>query len=234
MSFEYDENIYNGNAASQIVPYLVNHLKVQSVLDVGCGIGTWLAAFAEKGIEDIVGIDAEFPKKRFVLSKEKFLEMDLNNSFDLNRKFDIAICLELVEHLSDKASENIVSSLVKHSDVILFSAAIPYQGGQNHINEQWVGYWVEKFNDHGYRFYDGLRGSFWNNDLVDWWYKQNIFLISKNDLDSPFFLSSDQIVHPYPYERNSKELNNILSGQIGFRYLMSIVIKYLKSRVGLK
>ena len=97
-----------------------------------------------------------------------------------------------------------------------------------------LGYWVEKFDDYGYRFYDGLRGRFWNNDLVDWWYKQNIFLISKNDLESPFFLSSDQIVHPYPYERNSKELNNILSGQIGFRYLISIVIKYLKSRVRLK
>ncbi len=231
MSFEYDEKLYNEKAASQIVPFLLDHLKIQSVLDVGCGIGTWLSAFSEMGIEDLLGIDAEFPTGRFILSRDKFLEMDLNDSFDLERKYDIALCLELVEHLSDKASANIVGSLVKHAEVILFSAAIPYQGGQNHINEQWVDYWVDRFAVHGYKFYDGLRSHFWNNDQVDWWYKQNIFLVSKIDLDLPFFESSNQIVHPYPYNRNSKELSNILSGQIGFRYLMSIVFKYIRSRL---
>jgi SAM-dependent methyltransferase len=231
MSFEYNQNIYNRKASDQIVPFLLRHLKIKSVLDVGCGLGTWLSAFVEHGINDLIGLDGGYAKKYFLLSENRFLEWDLNQPFNLDKKFDLAVCLEVAEHLHENSGVNLVSSLVKHADTILFSAAIPYQGGQNHINEQWVKYWVKKFEFHGYKFYDGLRDHFWDNKEVDWWYKQNIFIVSKIELSLPFFQSDKQLVHPYPYERNSKELNNIFTGRIGFRYLMSIIFNFVKARL---
>ena len=152
----------------------------RGIIDVGCGNGSWLSAVKELGVKEVLGIDGIYVgDKEIKVDKSEFLKKDLTIGFDLKKRFDLAISLEVAEHLPENKSDTIVDILVKHSDVILFSAAIPGQGGQYHFNEQWPEYWNKKFRDRGYVAYDILRDQFWDNDNVFWWYKQNILLSSQ-------------------------------------------------------
>ena len=115
----------------------------------------------------------------------------------INRRFDLAICLEVAEHLSPDIGIHLVKLLTNLSDVILFSAAVPHQGGINHINEQWAEYWQEIFAEHGYEYYDVIRPKIWNNKNVKWWYKQNSFLVvKKNTFDFEPTKNIHNLIHP--------------------------------------
>jgi len=80
-----------------------------------------------------------------------------------------------------ESSDLFIKSLVNHSNFVLFSAAIPNQGGTYHINEQWQDYWVEKFKNNNFLPVDFLRNKLWAKKEIDWWYKQNIILFVKKD-----------------------------------------------------
>jgi hypothetical protein len=88
----------------------------------------------------------------------------------------LAISLEVAEHLPENAADDFVASLVRLAPIVLFSAAAPYQGGQNHVNEQWPGYWAERFAARNYLPVDCIRRRVWENPEVEWWYAQNTFL----------------------------------------------------------
>lgn len=183
--------IYNGkfydnqekgslNSAKEILPFIMDILEPQSVIDVGCGVGTWLSVFKELGVNDIVGIDGEWvDKERLYIPQENFSVSDLEDPIQINRKFDLTISLEVAEHLSAEKADNFVKYLVSKSPAILFSAAIPFQGGTNHINEQWPEYWIEIFKKYDYQVIDCIRGTNWWNNNIDFWYIQNIFLFIK-------------------------------------------------------
>ena len=97
----------------------------------------------------------------------------------------MAISLEVAEHVDKKFSEVFVDNLVRHSDVVLFSAAIPYQGGFRHVNEQWQSYWASLFEARGFTSYDLFRSQIWNDHNIHFWYKQNTILyINKNNVDT--------------------------------------------------
>jgi len=150
----------------------------KSVIDIGCGIGTWLSVFKENNVLEFIGVDGGYvDKSKLMIPLDRFISADLRLPFRYPKRFDLAISLEVAEHLPSESSEPFVDTLVNLSDVILFSAAVPGQGGQNHINEQWVNYWQEKFSRRGYIFYDDLRPVIWWNSNIEWWYKQNIFLV---------------------------------------------------------
>ena len=96
----------------------------------------------------------------------------------------MAISLEVAEHVDKKFSEVFVDNLVRHSDVVLFSAAIPFQGGFRHINEQWQSYWANLFEDRGFLNYDLFRNQIWNDNDIHFWYKQNMIMyINSNNFD---------------------------------------------------
>ena len=88
--------------------------------------------------------------------------------------------LEVGEHLSPARADSFVEDLTRLSDVILFSAAIPAQGGTNHVNEQWQSYWAEKFSRRGYVTVDCIRPKIWANSAADICYRQNILLYVKS------------------------------------------------------
>lgn len=179
----YKKNIlYTTKSAKEIVPEIINLINPKSVLDVGCAYGVWLIEFYKNGVKSFLGIDNFKPvSKLLLIPSDKFLQKDLNKSFDLKKIFDLVICLEVAEHLLKKSAKTLVGSLVKHSNVIIFSAAIPFQGGYKHINEQWPEYWVKLFSKHNYIVIDCLRNLFWNNPKVDYWYSQNILLFVKKE-----------------------------------------------------
>jgi SAM-dependent methyltransferase len=164
-------------SAQRIVPLVLDLVPARSVLDVGCATGHFLRAFAEAGIDDFLGIDGDYvPRHQLAIDERRFRAVDLAAGFDLGRRFDLVISLEVAEHLPRASADRFVASLARHGSTILFSAAIPFQGGDGHLNEQWPSYWAERFERHGYRAYDVVRPALWGMPEVEWWYRQNAVL----------------------------------------------------------
>jgi SAM-dependent methyltransferase len=162
---------------------LVNALvQPTSVVDVGCGIGTWLKAFAECGVDNYLGLDGDYvPRNKLLIEASRFQPVDLTNPPDLNRKFDLAVCLEVGEHLPARSAPRLVTSLTTFAPCVLFSAALPGQGGTHHINEQWPAFWQRLFAAREFVRLDPIRPQVWRNRSVEWWYKQNIYLYCHKD-----------------------------------------------------
>ena len=132
------------------MPELIRLYKPRSVADVGCGLGTWLKVFITNGVTDVVGYDgAHLNMNKVVIEKELIVTSDLEKPIVANRKFDLVISLEVAEHISLQNAQSFVNSLCGLGETVVFSAAIPQQGGQNHINEQWPEYWQKLFAKNG-------------------------------------------------------------------------------------
>lgn len=170
-------------SADRILDIVAEYLQPASVLDVGCGLGTWIAALQSRGITDVRGIDGPWLDPKDAVCDPSVLQVaDLEAPFDLNRRFDLVVCLEVAEHLSSAAAERFVESLVRHSSAVLFSAAIPFQGGHHHVNERFLSYWVTLFGKHAFQPLDIVRGRIWHDQQVHWWLRQNVVLFAHKDL----------------------------------------------------
>lgn len=177
INYIHTEDIHNTNAAQEVLPFIFELLAPSSVVDVGCGTGSWLKVAKDLGAKAVLGIDGvQVGDHMLCIESDEFLKRDLSGEVLLSAKYDLAICLEVAEHLPENAADTIVSTLTQAGDIVLFSAAIPGQGGQEHLNEQLPGYWQDKFEKHGYFPVDILRGKFWENNRIDWWYRQNMLL----------------------------------------------------------
>src|SRR6266516_1334201 len=167
-------------SAAEILPIIIELLKPSSIVDIGCGSGHWLAAAAELGVTDILGIDGNWVKKtQLAIPSEKFIAHDLSTTLNLDRRFDLTLSLEVAEHLPQSAAGTFVQNLCSAADTVMFSAAIPGQGGRHHVNEQWPGYWADLFQGCGYQCYDVLRSRIWNNPCIAWYYAQNCMIFSR-------------------------------------------------------
>ncbi len=166
-------------SAQVIVPLVLDLLQPRSIVDVGCGDGTWLAVFRRFGIQDLLGIDGEYIDRSILqIPEELFQTADLSRPLVLPRKFDLAVSLEVAEHIPQGCATGFVESLTRLAPVILFSAAIPFQGGVRHVNEQWPDKWAELFKHHDFLPIDFIRKRIWKNDEVEWWYAQNILVFA--------------------------------------------------------
>jgi SAM-dependent methyltransferase len=164
-------------SASKILNLLFDMHRPASILDVGCGLGIWLSVAQSLGVEHIQGVEGPWlDPKNLRIDPARLMSRDLENPFDLNRRYDLVISLEVAEHLRPDRAAGFVENLIRHGDTILFSAAIPYQGGHNHLNEQWPAYWAELFQSQGYRCLDVIRPIIWEDKEIFWHLRQNILL----------------------------------------------------------
>lgn len=178
---EYDKRFYDTirpgcqQSATAVAPAFLRLLRPwepSSVLDVGCGEGWWAHAFVTMGVERAVGLDVGD-----VASPAPDVERhtcDLTKPWPVTEGFDLAVSLEVAEHLPESAADGFVASLCAAAPVVLFSAAIPRQGGTGHVNCQPPSYWAEKFAAHGYECNDRLRQIVWEWTSVEPWYRNNI------------------------------------------------------------
>jgi SAM-dependent methyltransferase len=193
----------NQASARVILQLLFERYVPKSVLDVGCGIGNWLSVAREMGVDVIRGVDGPWlDRSQLVVEPDLVSIADLESPLNLDHRFDLAICLETAEHLPSTAADTLVESLVRHAPAVLFSAAIPYQRGPNHVNEQWPNYWAEKFSRFRYCPLDFIRYPIWYESQVLWWYRQNVMLYVDYDwcASQPLLFREGQIqnLRTYP------------------------------------
>lgn len=242
--YKHIDQTHNKNAATAILPKVLEIVHPKSVIDVGCGTGSFLSVCKDLGIENLLGIDGKWlDKTRLYVDPNIIIEKDLCQEIVLNRKFDLAISLEVAEHLPEDFSDIFVTSLTNLSDVILFSAALPGQGGQNHLNEQWIDYWVEKFEKKNFSFYDVFRFQFWDNPSVDFWYSQNMFLVIKegtNNFNLQKVTNPKSIVHPELFKLNRRmeedlalKYREIVWGEKAVGYYLKLLIKSILLRLNI-
>jgi SAM-dependent methyltransferase len=240
----HDESVHNFTAAREIVPFVIDLIKPDSVVDVGCGTGTWLKVFEENNVSDFLGIDGAYVNKAGLKVKlDSFVEHDLETPYTTSRNFDLVISLEVAEHLEEQSADIFIRTLVGLGDTVIFSAAIPNQGGQNHLNEREPAYWISKFKKEGYKCYDVVRPVFWDNEKVDCWYRQNILLFTNNSvveekLKSFRTFSNAHLVHPEllkikegslnetyrKYNWIHGENNRIVNSQKSFKFYVQLVL----------
>lgn len=164
-------------SAAVILPIVLDRLRPRSVVDVGCGIGTWLAECLHLGVAEVVGLDGDHvDPTRLEIPGAAFRPTDLEQRIHQDRAFDLAVSVEVAEHLDPARADSFVADLTRLAPVVCFGAAIPGQGGVHHVNEQWPGYWVERFADQGFTAIDCLRPAVWDVPACAHWYAQNTLL----------------------------------------------------------
>ena len=182
VSMTYDDIFYFENRAGSvmsaraILSTLLPHLDCRSMVDFGCGTGTWLWVAHGFGVESIRGLDGDYvPPRQLMIPQDCFCAVDLEEPVVLEKKYDLAISMEVAEHLHKESADTFVESLCNAADTILFSAAHPGQGGDGHINEQPMTYWTSKFGKHGFLPVE-IRQLFEGNEDIESWYRENIVL----------------------------------------------------------
>ena len=184
MSIDYDHtrNAHSVLGPEKAMPFVLECAGgPRSIVDFGCGVGTWLRAANQAGVTDVLGVDGvPIQPQQLLISEALFLCRSLHEPVDVGRRFDCAFCLEVGEHLDRDRADVIVDSLVRHADTVVFSAACPGQRGQHHVNCQWPDWWQSRFNAMGYACDDTVRRSLWDVREVEPWYRQNMFIARKD------------------------------------------------------
>ena len=188
-SRSYDVDFYASKrrqvttTAESVVPLLLDWLEPASVVDVGCGTGEWLATFQQLGVGDVVGVDGDWvPRTDLHIPPDRFISHDLRQPLHLERTFDLAITLETAEHLPAESATIFVDSLVRLAPAVVFSAAIPFQLGTDHLNPQWPSYWASLFAAHEYEAIDSIRPLIWERPDIPYWYAPTMILFVRRDL----------------------------------------------------
>lgn len=188
----------------------------------------------ERGVGDFMGVDGvDMHPDQLLFPSDKFLRVDLSAPIDLGRRFAVAFCLEVGEHLPADVASVLVRSLTKHADTVLFSAACPSQVGQHHVNGQWPDYWQALFNSFGFECEDSARWAIWNDSRIEVWYRQNIFVArqSRSAGNEPRIRA---VIHPEMHhsmnptvEQNyfASHLYQIENGRMPFNWYFKTLIR---------
>lgn len=200
MSIDYDHarNTHSLLGPERAIPTMFACIgRPRSIIDFGCGVGTWLRAACGAGVGDVLGVDGvSIEPHQLLIPEASFLCRSLHEPVDVGRRFDCAFCLEVGEHLDQERADVIVDSLVRHADTVVFSAACPGQLGQHHVNCQWPEWWQSRFNARGYACDDTVRRLLWSVREVEPWYRQNMFVARKDSAVAGREPRINAVLHP--------------------------------------
>ncbi len=136
----------------RLLAKLINtEFKPTCVVDYGCASG-WLLEYLRRTGVEVLGVEPN--EAAFEYSPDGALTFikvaSIAERLELGRDFDLAVCLEVGEHIDARYADMVVANVCRRSDYVLWSAATPGQGGCGHVNEQPHAYWDEKFERLGF------------------------------------------------------------------------------------
>lgn len=237
----YDEAFYReqfeGSRASArvLLGHLAGVMQPASVVDLGCGRGAWLSVWGELGVPHLVGIDGPWNSQEGMADAAiRFRAADLEQPLPAGERFALAMCIEVVEHLTPAAGIAVVESLTRLADAVVFSAAFTGQGGVHHIHERYHSHWGGLFRARGYRAYDFFRPRVWADERVQPWHRANVFLYLKQG--HPLAAGMTEIqelgfmdcVHPWLYERTRSSAQGFATHA---RELLPSLLRALRRRL---
>jgi len=187
--------------------------EIRSIVDIGCGSGQWLIEAHRFNMRTLTGVDGPWVDVTEINKLGiNFLVSDLANDFPKCGSHDLCISLEVAEHLPASKAQYFVDYLCSLSETVLFSAAIPGQEGEGHVNLQWQSYWADRFKANSYMPLDIIRPFIWADQEIPWWYRQNMILYRSTKLSEhgadPGIID---IVHPCNYMDLCKALASFKS-----------------------
>jgi hypothetical protein len=188
--FYQDRDTLTRKTAKKVLDLVISRFGgFRSVIDIGCGVGTWLSVAREMGASIIKGVEGPWINEvdAMVINNSLIEIVDLESEWEVDGNFDLGICLEVVEHVSTISGEKLIQKLSTICSIIVFSAAIPGQGGNGHVNEQWPTYWQERFFQNGMEAIDCIRPFIWNEQDIPLWYRQNIVIFVKKEIAQDYY-----------------------------------------------
>lgn len=224
-----DEVSASIRAAERIVPIILEVVgPVASVVDLGGGTGAWLRVFQESGVETILLIDSPTVESELLVGKESLQPADLDIEFPPVARFDLAVCVECAEHLRPDRAEKVIEWLTDAAERVVFSAAIPGQGGKGHINERPPEYWRDLFRERGFVRRDVLRPRILHDRDIPFWYRQNLYLFTRASValavEADDFIADD-------FELVYKNIIDAHRGPSSFRHVLGQLGPTLNSAI---
>ncbi len=189
VNFQFADTSANLASAIEVIeviwPWIAD---IGSFADLGGGMGSWSKALELKGISNFNLIDHPLTPVENILieNKSNFTPVDLELDLPVYEHYDLVICTEVFEHFSEKRALELLEWINASTDFILFSAAIPRQGGLGHVNLQRHAYWHEKFSNLGFSFFDGFKPEIISNQGIKYWFRQNLFLYHRGKFTERF------------------------------------------------
>lgn len=244
----YDADFYEEQAdlsmysASVIAPIVYEIVMPERVVDFGCGVGGWLAQFKSCGASDILGLEGgQVPKSKLQIDQSCFQAADFRQPINVGR-FHLACSLEVADHLQPGSSEQFVASLCRAAPVVLFSAAVHYQGGVDHVNERWLSDWCAMFAIHNYVPFDVVRPRIWGITKIPYWCRKNLLLFVHRDSLKRLNLREESvttdIIHPDIWCRRMETLEKKITPSASIKEALShirlalkVIVRRLKARL---
>lgn len=200
MSTAYDADFFDTlrgsfRSAQRLLPLALDLVQPQTLIDVGCGNGAWARVARDAGCT-VVGIDGDWvPRDQLLIEQHEFRPVDLVSPPALDERYDMAVSVEVAEHLPPASAVPFVRFLTKLAPVVLFSGAVPFQRGTSHINERLASYWVDLFRQEGYEAFDVIRPRCWTDRQIDFYYRQNCLIFAAGD-NPALTAAADAAAHP--------------------------------------
>ncbi len=182
----YDEEYFRfvdrttKQSADVIAGSVISDFKPLSVVDVGCGTGALLESLRTRGVQ-VKGL--EYAQSALELCWARQLDV---MKFDVASdelpelgEADLVISMEVGNQLPESSADRYIDVLCKIAPLVVFSSEIPGGGDKLPRNERPHRYWIEKFNQRGYRF-DEERSAQWRKDWKEKgtapWFSRNVMI----------------------------------------------------------
>lgn len=235
VTYKFSVTRYNYESAKKILSVIVPLLpKVSSVLDLGCGLGAWSSVLEEQLNPKLELIDhpATPIEELLVEDKSVFKPLNLDISLPCEGQRDMILCIEVLEHFKEEVALRLHDFICNSTDLVLFSAAVPGQGGIGHINCRRHSYWHDKFSNRGFKYFDGFKSEIVHDQAIPFWLRQNLFIYYRDNYSSYFKGRANYT--PEGFELiHSGMLKNEIGLKVIVKHMPSLLIKFISRKLHL-